>query len=137
VAYIREDNADIRVSLAGVAYGDSWKEVEGGNLTADDVKTRPGGMGYEVSAGGPASREDLTVRTQFTDVVATWVPIHEALVGNGVGIVGVTWLGPDKIPTGMTRTRKGTLKAVNPPDMGGGNDVGLYELVFSMNELAA
>lgn len=135
--FIREDMADIRVTVNGKAYGDSWKQASGGNLSADDAKTRPGGMGHEVSAGGPASRDDLTVQIQMSDIVATWIPELEAACGDGQGKVSIHWLGKDRLPTGSTHTRTGSLKEVNPPDMGGGNDVGMLALVFSLNELAA
>lgn len=137
MAYIREDQADIRVSLEGVPYGDSWKEAEGGNLEADSAKARPGGMGREVSAGGPASRSDLTVRTNMSDVVATWHPTFEAGVGWQPVRVTLAWLNPDRTPTGATTTKRGTLKAANLPDMGGGADVALYEIVVDCDELAA
>jgi hypothetical protein len=137
VTYIREDQADIRVSLNGTPFGDSWKEAEGGNLEADSSKARPGGMGREVSAGGPASRDDLTVRTNMTDVVATWHPSFEAAVGEGTVIVTLAWLGQNRSPTGATSTRRGTLKAANLPDMGGGSEVALYEIVVDCDELAA
>lgn len=137
MTWIREDQADIRVSLDGVPYGDSWKEAEGGNLEADSQKARPGGMGRESSAGGPSSRGDLTVRIPFTDVVATWHPTFE----NGVGWIPVrvtlAWLNPDRTPTGTTSTRRGTLKAANLPDMGGGAAVSSYEIVVDCDELAA
>lgn len=137
MAYIREDQADIRVSLNGLPFGDSWKEAEGGNLEADSAKARPGGMGREKSAGGPASRDDLTVRTNMTDVVATWHPTFEAGVGYAPVRVTLAWLNPDRTPTGMTTTRQGTLKAANLPDVGGGADVALYEIVVDCDELSA
>lgn len=137
MTYIREDQADIRVSLNGIPFGDSWKEAEGGNLEADDAKARPGGMGREVSAGGPASRADLTVRTNMTDVVATWHPTFEAAIGFGDVRVTLAWLNPDRSPNGVTTTRRGTLKSANLPDMGGGADVAMYEVVVSCDELAA
>lgn len=135
--YVREDMASISVSVGGVPYGGSWAEAEGGNLEADDAKARPGGMGREVSAGGPASRDDLTVRTHLTDVTALWVPTLENLVGNGSARVGIAWLGVNRTPLGSGVTRRGTLKAVNTPDMGSGSDVGMLELVISCDEQAA
>lgn len=135
--YVREDQCDIRVTIDEVVYGDSWIEAEGGNLTADDAKARPGGMGREVSAGGPATREDLTVRTHMTDVVATWHPALESKVGHGRVKVGLSFLGPDRIPNGTGTTRVGTLTAANVPDMGGGSSVALYEIVVSCDEVAA
>lgn len=135
--YIREDQADIRVTLNGTPFGDSWKEAEGGNLEADSSKARPGGMGREVSAGGPASRDDLTVRINFTDIVALWHPSFENMVGEGVVGVTLIWLGPNRVPLGSSTRKRGTLKAANLPDMGGGSDVGLYEIVVDCDELAA
>ena len=137
MAYIREDQADIRVSLNGTPFGDSWNEAEGGNLEADSAKARAGGMGREVSAGGPASRGDLTVRINHSDVVATWLPVFESFVGWGPIRVTLAWLNPDRTPTGTTTTRRGTLKAVNTPDMGGGADVSQFEIVVDCDELAA
>lgn len=137
MTWIREDQADIRVSVEATPYGDSWKEVEGGNLEAADAKTRPGGMGREVSAGGPASRGDVTVRTQMTDVTATWVPILEGMVGWGRMKVGLNWLNPDRSPMGFGPSRVGTLKAVNTPNMGSASEVGLLELILSCDEVAS
>lgn len=134
--FIREDMADIRVTLNGLPYGDSWKEAEGGNLEADASKARAGGMGREVSAGGPASRSDLTVRTNMSDVVATWHPSFEDAVGNGDVRVSVNWLGKNRVPLGTSTTRRGTLKAANLPDVGGGAEVGMYEIVVDCDELA-
>lgn len=136
--YIREDMADIRVTVNDRPYGDSWAEAEGGNLTADDSKTRPGGMGREVSAGGPASRDDVTVRIQMSDIVATWVPGLEDAVGNGRGKVAFMWLRPDRALLGSTLTRVGTVKAVNVPNVSSSSStVGMLELVISCDELRA
>jgi hypothetical protein len=135
--YIREDMASISVSVEGVPYGGSWAEAEGGNLEADDAKARPGGMGFEVSAGGPASRDDLTVRTHMTDATAPWIPTLEDLVGNGAVRVGIAWMGTNRSPLGSGLTKRGTLKAVNVPDMGSGADVGMLELVVSCDEQSA
>lgn len=134
--YIRADMADIRVSVNGVPYGDSWSEAEGGNLEADVSKVRPGGMGNEVSAGGQPSRQDLTVRIPFSDVVAVWHSAFEAVTGDADVVVTFHWLGRNKVPLGTATTRKGTLQAPNLPNVGGGSDVGLYELVVSMDQLA-
>jgi hypothetical protein len=138
--YIREDMADIRVSIdtgAGlVPFGDSWATVEGGNLEADDAKTRPGGMGREISTGGPASRDDATVAIQLTDVTATWIPTLENLVGYGRMKIGVNWMNANRTLTGTGFTRQGTLKAVNSPDLdASGSEVAMLELVVSLDEL--
>jgi hypothetical protein len=135
--YIREDQADIRVWINGIPYpttGDSWRTAEGANLVADDAKTRPGGMGREVSAGGPASREDLTVTTQFTDVIATLHPVMESLVGTGDVKVGISWMRPDRRSSGQGQTIRGTLKQASAPDHGDGSDVAMYTIVVSCHE---
>lgn len=137
MTYIREDQAFISVTVEGVPYGGSWTEVEGGNLEADDAKVRPGGMGREVSAGGPAARDDLTVRIHMSDLVALWHPTFENVCGYGRVKVAIAWLGPNRVPLGTGITRVGVVKGPNLPDMGGGSDVGMYELVVSCDELAA
>jgi hypothetical protein len=134
--FIREDMATINVKLNGVPYGDTWKEAEGGNLEAEVAKARPGGMGRETSAGGPASRQDLTVRVNFTDVSATWVPPFEDEVGVGDVEVTFGWLNRRRAPLGITTTRKGILQAANVPNVGTGSDVGLFEIVVDCDELA-
>jgi hypothetical protein len=136
--FIREDMADIRVWVDEIPYGDAWANAEGGNLSADSNKTRPGAMGYEVAVGAPGSRSDLTVRTQFTEVSASWVPTLESKVSTtGRVRVGISWLNPDRTPTGLGRTLHGTLREVNPPNPGSGTAAGMLELVVDCDELAA
>lgn len=138
MAYIREDQAAITVTVDDKAYGDSWASVEGGNLEADDSKTRPGGMGKEVSVGGPASREDITVETQLSDIVIGWHKELENKIGTGRVKVGITFLAADRTPTGASQTMTGILKSVALPDMASdGNEVGMYQLVVSADEQAA
>jgi hypothetical protein len=137
VPYIREDQADIRVSVNGVPYGDTWNTYEGGDLEADDAKGRAGGMGKQVSAGGPAARSDVTVGIELTDIVAGWHPALEAAVGGGKARVSLHFLGPDRLPNGQTHTVTGTLKAANLPTMGDGSDIANYQLVVSCDEQAA
>lgn len=137
--YFREDMADIRVSVDGVPYGDSWFSVEGGNLEADDSKTRPGGMGSEVSLGGPASRDDVTVETQLTDIVIGWHKTLEQKVSEGAPTkVSYTFLSRLKQPVGASHTVVGTLKSAKLPDMDtGSSDAAMYSIVISCDEQAA
>src|SRR4051794_6541107 len=121
---IREDQAAIHVTIDGKPYGDSWNTAAGGNLAADAQKARAGGMGQEVSVGGPASRGDLTVGIHMSDIVATWHPEIENKVGHGEVKVSLVWLDQQRVPTGMVSTRSGTLQAANLPDMGSGAAVG-------------
>lgn len=138
VTYIREDQAHIDVWINGNKIGDSWRTFEGGDLEADDAKTRPGGMGFEVSAGGPASRSDATLTTQFTDVMAATHPFIEGGVGWAPVKVGITWLKPRRGDgsVGAGRTIQGVLKSATTPDHGDGADVGMYTIVVSCDEQA-
>ena len=133
--YIRADMALIYVSLEGTPYGDTWKEAEGGNLEADVAKARPGGMGFEVSAGGLASRQDLTVRTNLTDLVVPWVSAFENEVGTGLVEVSFHWLNRRRVPLGTSTTRKGILQAANLPNISSDSAVGLFEIVVDCDEL--
>jgi hypothetical protein len=137
--FVREDMADIRVSVDGVPYGDSWYSAEGANLEADDSHTRPGGMGYEVSLGGPASRDDYTIETQLTDVVMGWHKTLEQKVGESAPAkVGITFLNRLRQPVGASHTVVGTLKSARLPDMDtGGNDAAMYQIIVSCDERAA
>lgn len=129
--------ADIRVWIDNVPYFDAWASVSGGNLEAEESKTRPGGMGREVSAGGPASRGDMTLQIQMSEVIAAAHPRIESLVGPGRVRVGINWLGTNRVPLGTGTTRQGTLKAATLPDMESrGAAVGMYEIVVSCDEQA-
>jgi hypothetical protein len=113
--------------------------VEGGNLEADDSKVRPGGMGDEVSLGGPASRDDVTVAIPMTDVVSTWHRTLETkVIEDAPTKVAYTFLNRLKQPIGISHTVTGTLKGVTIPDMDtGSSDAAMYELVISCDERAA
>jgi hypothetical protein len=58
-------------------------------------------------------------------------------VGCGEIAVTLTWMNScgDGL-LDIKTTRRGTLQAANLPDMGGGADVAMYEIVVDMNELA-
>lgn len=136
MTFIRSDQADIRVSVNGTPFGDSWKETEGGNLEVTDTKVRAGAMGPEQSAGGLPTRGDLTVRTNMTDITAGWVAPLEAVAGSARVVVGITWLNPDGSAMGPKTTRRGTLKTVTVPNMGANSDMAMFEIVVSCDQLA-
>jgi hypothetical protein len=134
--YIREDQADIHVTVNGVTYGGSWRTFDGGDLSAATEKARPGGA-VEVDVGGPASRSDITCTIELTDTVVGWHKALEHLVGEGAAKVGLTFVtGVARIPTGDTQTYIGTLKQASLPNMGG-TGVGMYTIVVGANERAA
>jgi hypothetical protein len=142
MGYIRQDQADIRVSVDGVAYGDgnSWVTVAGGKVTAPGAKTRPGGMGREVELGGPATRSDATVTIQHSDILASQHPTLQAKIGRGRARVSVQFLDNyGSALSGASETVQGVLKGAEMPDMNGEatGAVGMYTITVGCDELAA
>jgi hypothetical protein len=95
-------------------------------------------MGFEVDAGGPASRSDITCTIELTDVVVGWHKTLENLAGEGRAKIGLTFItGVARTPTGESQTYIGTLKQASLPNFGGGAGVGMYTIVVAANERAA
>ena len=138
--YIRADMADINVKVDGEtvprAGNQMWATFEGGALEADDQKTRPGGMARQVAIGGPTSRADVTVTTQFTDLVAVQAQALENRAGRAKLEVTVNYMDMDGVRRhGFTRT--GILKSVQIPDVDvNSGEVSFITLVGSMHEEA-
>jgi hypothetical protein len=136
--YLREDQFDARITLDGVPYGDSWKSKQGGNLSADSSKTRPGGMGKEVALGGPAQRDNATLQIQMSDIVSLWHKTFEAKVGNGRVKIGITYLDAQRNPTGESETLMGILDAARLPDNDSeSSDPAMYEIEVALDEQGA
>lgn len=136
--YLREDQADIRIRIGGNPLGDSWFSAEGGNLTAGIAKTRPGGMGFEVAVGGPATRDDITCTIQMSDIVAGWHKRLESYVGDEPCQVGIQLLGRGRVPLdGASYTHLGILAGAQLPDWSGDSgDVAFYTIVVACNQQA-
>ena len=139
VTYIREDQADIRITIDGVPYFDSWATYSGGDLTATDAKTRPGAMGKEVSCGGPPTRSDITCTVQWSDVVLASFNDLEATVGKGAAKVSVNWLDKNGVAIpGALFAKTGTVKSVSDAKYDhNGNAIGMLTLVVSADEAPA
>jgi hypothetical protein len=138
VGLIRDDTADIRVSINGTPFFDSWATYDGGDLTAQDAKTRTGNMGPQISAGGPNERGDITATIQFTDVVAGFHNQLEGMCGNARVAVSIQYLNRDKTPIpGAHFTRRGTLKSAQLPKSDANTSaVSFYTITVSADELA-
>lgn len=140
--FIRSNQAAISVTLDDVPFNDglSWASADGAGLTANSSKTRPGAMGDEVALGGLASRDDITVQTQLSDVILGWHPTFESRVGVGRVTVGIAFLDANKVPKtgpGSTFTVAGILDAAKLPSMDVGSpDAGMYEIVVSLDQVA-
>ena len=112
---LRSDQAAIHVSVfdsTGKNVLDSavWASMEGGDITATDTKTRPGGMGDEESLGGPRSRSNCTVGRQYTnDVLHPLIPALERLSGAAAMKISWTPLDADGNQDGATHGISGKL----------------------------
>jgi len=134
--YIRADMADIKVRLNNVPMGDQWATFEGGALEADDQKTRPGGMENQVAIGGPASRSDVTVTTQFTDAIAGIAKTFENSVGTGALSITVSYLNMSGKPD-QSFTQTGIVKSVQIPNVDvNAGDVAFLTVIGSMDQVA-
>jgi hypothetical protein len=141
MAYIRQDEADIRVSVDNVAYGDgnSWATYSGAKLTSPGAKTRVGGMGNEIEVGAPPTRSDVTVTTQASDIMAGQHARLESRVGRGAARVSLQFLdiNGNAIP-GAAFTVTGKLTGAELPDMTTDTPtVGMYTITVALDQVAA
>jgi hypothetical protein len=140
--YFREDMAQITLSVGNEAgtlqtfgAGD-WYSFEGGNVENDDSHTRPGGMGFEISLGGPTSREDVTLTRPMSDVELGW---HKTLEircqQDAPSAVMIKYLDRLKNAQDPGFTIKGTLKSAFLPDMDtSSSDAAMYTVILSCDE---
>lgn len=142
--YLREDMAEIHVSVANeqgvyVPYFDSWFSADGANLAADSSKTRAGGMGSEVSLGGPSSRDDVTCTIQLSDVVlGKHKELERRVQQDAPAKVSYRFLDRLKNPVGETFSVTGTLKSAFLPKADtGSSDPGFYTVILDCDEDAA
>lgn len=136
--FLRSDMADIRLIVDGEPIGDSWATAEGGALESDTQKTRPGAMGDEVDLGGPSSRGDITLTTQFSDVMAVLhKKLENAVRNDAPAIVGWTFLGRGRVALGTTHTVRGVMKSAALPDISSVSpEAGMYTVVVACHEVA-
>jgi hypothetical protein len=137
--YIRDDEADIRLTVDGVPYGGPWATYAGAALTAAGSKTRPGGMGKQVALGGPATRSDCTLTIQNSDTMVASHPKLESRVGKGKCLATVTYLDSEGnvIPGAQFRVT-GRLKTAELPGQNYDSpNVGMYTVVIDCDEVAA
>jgi hypothetical protein len=138
VTFLQDWQADIRVSIDGTPYFDAWSTYDGADLTTQDQHVRPGGMGSQVSTGGPAERSDCTVGISFTEVVAAYHGTLESLMNHPIRIsITRKDLHRNPIP-GTTFTVKGLLKGTKLPGAdANSNNNQFYQVVASCDEIAA
>jgi hypothetical protein len=143
--YIRQDMAEINVSVMDaqgrwVPFFDGlWYSAEGADLVADASKVRAGGMGNEVSLGGPGSRNDCTVMIPLDDVVlAQHDTLEQRVTEDAPTKVSYQFLNRLRQPYGTTFSVLGTLGSAALPDMSTGNkDAAMYKVIVNCDERAA
>lgn len=130
--------AHFRVTITGLGFdlGGPFSQLTGGGRTADVRRYRPGGSPDEEIAGGPTSREDITVSREWRrgrDMDAA--RRLERVVGRQRGDVTVQQLDEDYNAIGRPYVHADALlTGVKFPDVDsdGGNDVARLELTFAL-----
>jgi len=134
----REDTFEVTVTIDGRDFG-VWEGRSGGAGDSEETKTRLGGMGPEVSLGGPQTMENLTIKKLFDlDGIANDLPWLFARRGKADVTVNNQPLDKDGNRRGRRWTYTGTLKAVTPPDYDHkGNDESFIECEIVPNGVIA
>lgn len=136
---VREDQFIIHVGVDGVALPKtfSWTSKEGGDVTADSVFTRPGGLMPGIQLGGPGSRSDCTVKRHYTTAIDNYVEALEAACGQAAMWVSWTPIDANQNPNGDTHLLTGILKEVQVPNYdANANAAGFLTLVMACDQLA-
>lgn len=116
---LREDQALIHVDVNGVGLdAKPWTTLSGGELQAQSVNTRPGGMQASKELGGPVMRSDVTVTRQYSnDVLHGKLMALDKACGKATTHVSWTPLDADGNPSGASVTYSGILKQVTHPNL--------------------
>jgi hypothetical protein len=128
--FVREDEAIIHADLTQITSNFpepySWTSLEGGDIEAEDVFTRPGGMQPGINLGGPAKRSDVTLHCQYSAGIHNVIVALENAVGTGGMSASYTPLDADANPNGGTITLTGVLKTVNKPNFNANNSAVVF-----------
>jgi hypothetical protein len=114
MALKREDQFLIVAAVAGVNLPQpySWAEMDDGFVEAQDTKTYPGGMINQVNLGGPATRGDITVQTQYSTALAPYMVQLEQACGRAAAYASYRPLDANGNPDGPVVNMSGILKSV-------------------------
>lgn len=129
---MRTDTWQVTATIAGHDYG-SWLARTGGAGDSDETKMRLGGMGQQVSLGGPQTMDNLTLR-QIYDADGIGNDLVWLMGQRGRARVVCTSqpLDQDGNSHGKPFAYTGTLKAVTPPEYDAqGNDPAYIEIEVS------
>ncbi len=140
--HFREDQAEIHAGVDTVPTmpaTQSWASLEGGDIEAENVKTRPGGMQPQLDLGGPSTRADVTVKRLLDDTTETFIVDLENAVGKSTGWVSYQLLDADggKI-AGSQIKMTGVLKQVQKGNWdANASNAQFLGLVFSLDQEAS
>lgn len=128
----RVDQYNVTVAIDGKDTG-TWDKMTGGGADSEETKYRPGGMAGQVSLGGSATVENVTISRllYLEDVpeVRSWMQ----KAGKVSVVVTKQSLDADgHVFGGAVLVYKGKLKAVTPPDVDSeSSDAALVEIEVS------
>jgi hypothetical protein len=113
---MRQDQWQNTLTIDGVPWG-VWDTLQGGDVEADEVKYRPGGMANQVSLGGPSHVNNLTLARLLDK--PDW-PRMKVLMSRRVGrartSVSRQPMDVDGNPFGQPLVYTGLLQHVQPGD---------------------
>jgi hypothetical protein len=130
--YLRADQAEIHVGVNGINFpATRWQALDGGDVQAKSLNTRPGGIMPAVSLGGPTSRTDATVKRLYGTHVHAYVVALENVCGQARMWISYTPLDADGNTNGAKITMVGSLKQVNHPSLdANSSSAGVLSLVM-------
>lgn len=129
----REDQYSVGVVIDNVSYG-VFDKLEGGEVTAEDLKYRPGGLAPAVSLGGGKTTGNITL-SRLYDAVRDHqkMPTLFDKVGKGQVVAMKQLLDVDGNAFGRPITYRGTLTRATPPNADSeSNNAGMLELEISV-----
>jgi hypothetical protein len=116
-----------------------WDVLDGGAVTSEETKYRPGGMAAQLSLGGSVTTENITVKRLYT-LARDHAQIHWLLsrVGKGRVVAVKTSLDTDGNVFGAPLVYSGTLMSVTPPPADSeSDDPALVEMEISTDGTVA
>lgn len=116
--FLRSDEAEIHVGVNGVDLPSYvWQSLDGGDLQAQTLNTRPGGLMIAVALGGHSSRSDATVKRLYGTELHNEIVNLENATGQARMWISYTPLDADGNHNGKKVTMVGSLKEVQHPTL--------------------
>lgn len=132
---LTEQNTLITVSVDNVNLG-TFVSKSGGQVEADESKTRLGGMGKEISLPVLSTVENVTVAKHWDSDMRSKYASLKTKVGKKRMSVSVQALDGDGNKTGSAESYAGIFIRITPPDQDvSSNDAAMVELELSSDSL--